>query len=218
MAMICPLCGAATAFQPARSRQDAIDVNQSDEKKTVRREVIADAVISNSGLPDCYAICRCQNCGRLFVASQENYYDEYWQPVWPLPGAATVSEDIPENVRLAFKEAQKCLAVEAFGGCLLMCRTTIIRLQRDRDVSSLKELSNNGAISGMLYGQADEVRLWANMVGHDDFDEEGVTREAVSELVAYIEALLNAIYVEPARLASLKAARAQAESKEGESE
>ena len=62
-------------------------------------------------------------------------------------------------------------------------------------MSSLKELSDSGTISGMLYGQADEVRLWANMVGHDDFDEEAVAREAVSELVAYIEALLNAIYV-----------------------
>ena len=215
MALICPICSVATAYAPADSEQKALNVSTSRPGTNRYSQVVAHAVVNMGHDADWYAICRCQNCERLFIASKE-YYSDDWQSVWPLPPTLAVREGIPENVRLAFEEAHTCLAVNAYGGCLLMCRTTIERLQRDRKVSGLKELMEKGEISSMLYGQADEVRYWANMVAHDDFDQKALAPEALVELIAYIEALLNAVYVEPARLAALKSARAEATSEEDE--
>jgi hypothetical protein len=91
-----------------------------------------------------------------------------------------------------------------------MNRTTVIRLLRECKVPSLKELFESGRISRLLYGQADEVRLWANTLGHDDFDSEALTAEICQELTDYIESLLDAIYVQPAKLAAHKKKRTEA--------
>jgi len=139
----------------------------------------------------------------------ETYGD--WVTVWPLV-TKKVSEDIPEPIRSAFNEALLCLAVKAYGGSLMMCRTAVIRLQRHQGVSSLSQLRDKGMISEMLYQQADEVRLWANVIGHEDFDSAAVTPELCEELVAYVESLLDAVYVQPARLARHREQRKQATS------
>ena len=74
----------------------------------------------------------------------------------------------------------------------------------------MSELSDKGIISNMLYQQSDEVRLWANVVGHEDFDPDALTPTACEGLVAYIEDLLDAVYVQPTRLTELRKLREQA--------
>lgn len=79
-------------------------------------------------------------------------------------------------------------------------------MQRNTNITSLKGLKEKGLISDILYNQADEVRLWANMIGHEDIPS-GVTRDDCEQLLAYMEALLHAIYVEPKRLTDLSQRR-----------
>jgi len=64
----------------------------------------------------------------------------------------------------------------------------------------LSELSDKGIISNMLYQQSDEVRLWANVVGHEDFDPDALTPTACED----------AVYVQPTRLTELRKLREQA--------
>ena len=89
----------------------------------------------------------------------------------------------------------------------------MIALQREQNVSSLNELKENGIISARLYNQSNEIRLWANMVGHEDVLE-AVTKEDSEQLLTYLEALLNAVYVEPKRLAELAQKREQLKKKQ----
>ena len=181
----------------ANIRGKGIDIERSDADHRRWVDVIIGATVEGS--PElAIAICQGQGCGRRFLA-QRVWSGANWEAVWPLR-TRTVSEDIPDAVRLAFQEALGCLAVEAHGGCLLMCRTAVVRLLRDQQVSTLKELVDAGKISGLLYGQADEVRLWANMVGHEDYEPMKVDEQTCEELVDYVESLLDMVYVQPARL------------------
>lgn len=89
-----------------------------------------------------------------------------------------------------------------------MCRMTLIALQRQQEVSSLKELKEKEVISGLQYGQADQVRLWANMVAHEDIPESIVSEDS-EQLLTYLESLLDDVYVKPARLTVLSQKRKQ---------
>ena len=119
----------------------------------------------------------------------------------------TVAEDIPEKIAAVFIEAKKAHAVGAETAALLAARTALIRTQREQDVSSIKELADAGKITPLLYRQADEVRLWANVTAHEDIQEDTPEPEDVSQLLEYLELLFDTLYVQPAKLAKLSERR-----------
>jgi hypothetical protein len=174
-------------------------------------EVQIGAVLNGPDADPHVAAVQCTECRHVFIASTTNTWSEDWHTVWPLV-TAEVPLEVPEPVRSATAEALLCLAIGAFGGCLMMCRTTIIRLQREQNAESLKDLKDKGKISQQLYEQADEVRLWANMVGHEDYPTDVVDSETCQELVGYVQSLLEAAYVQSARQTKLRERRQQAES------
>ena len=103
----------------------------------------------------------------------------------------------------------------AYIGCLMLCRTALIALQRNRNVSQLVDLKDKGVISETLYKQADEVRLWANVVGHENINPEMVNKEDTEQLIIYVESLLDAMYVQPNRLAVLTNKRKEMQNNSG---
>lgn len=145
-----------------------------------------------------FSIFKCPNCRKNFVG-------QYRRVVWPLPDIP-VPEELPRQIQIALIDAKKAHAVEADIAALLAARTTIVRMQRDLHVASLKELRENGRITEVLYRQADEVRLWANAFGHEDVPDM-VEPADVDQLLTYLDILLDAVYVQPARLAALQAKR-----------
>ena len=128
----------------------------------------------------------------------------------PKTSKSPVAEEIPEPMKSKFEESQICFDAGAYLGCLLVCKTTLIALQRNMGITRLEELQGKG-ISNTLYKQADEVRLWANMFGHEDVPEK-VDKDDCEQLMTYIETLLNAIYVEPKRFSDLNNKRQQLKS------
>lgn len=87
----------------------------------------------------------------------------------------------------------------------MMCRTALVRLQRHQGVGKegLKALYEQGKISLRLYQMADEVREWANAVGHEDIPAEGISQQDCEELLTYMDNLLNELYIAPAKLKQL---------------
>lgn len=205
----CPHCNTATALGPVFIKDErAFMPNRSNDRERIYEKAVTLAVLDAEHPFDVsFGIFECEACNERFVAKKHKYDDIDWVVVYPLPHKF-VNEAIPEKVRNQFIEAQACFSVGANSGCLLMCRTTLISVQRDKNVNNLKELSEKEIISGMLYRQADEVRLWANMVGHEDVPEK-VNKDDCEQLLAYIEALLHAIYIEPKRLSDLAKKREQ---------
>ncbi|HLF05509.1 MAG TPA: hypothetical protein VI855_09870, partial [Dehalococcoidia bacterium] len=62
-----------------------------------------------------------------------------------------------------------------------------------------------------FFDAANEPRHWANLVGHEDFSPEAVTREHVAELITFVDQILELIYEMPARLEKARKAREQVE-------
>lgn len=214
--LVCPLCGVYTSFSPLLLKGRGILLESSDSSDVHYTNVALEAVtreqyINMSTEDTCYAILVCNACDSFFVAKKEAYGEE-WSAVYPIPHKP-VAKEIPEPINGEFEEAHLCFALGAYRGCLLVCRTALIAMQREQRVSNLKELKDKGAISEGLYKQADEVRLWANMIGHEDVPE-AVTKEDSEQLLTYLEALLNAVYVEPKRLAKLAQKREQSKKKQ----
>jgi hypothetical protein len=205
--ILCPHCNTATSLNPVLIEDNrAFMPDRSSETERVYEKAVVFG-IKEAKYPYnvSYGIFECQACGERFLARKEEYTD--WVVAYPL-SRKPVDEEIPEPIKSQFEEAQLCFVVDAYLGCLLVCRTALIALQRNKGVTSLKELKEKGIISNILYEQADEVRLWANMVGHEDIPIR-TARDDCEELLVYMEALLNAIYVEPKRLADLSQKRKQ---------
>ncbi len=205
--ILCPHCNVATSLNPVIIEDDKAFMpdRSTDNSKVYEKAKVYGIKWAAYSYEVSYGIFECQACSERFVAKKEEYTD--WVVAYPLPHKP-VAEEIPEPIRSQFYEAQTCFAVDAYFGCLLVCRTALIAAQRNTGVTSLKELKEKGLISNILYEQADEVRLWANMVGHEDIPDK-IVKDDCEQLLAYMEALLHAIYVEPKRLADLSQKRKQ---------
>jgi Domain of unknown function (DUF4145) len=83
-------------------------------------------------------------------------------------------------------------------------------LWRVKHVIGLDGLKNAGTISQNLFDKANEVRLWGNMAKHEGLHE-SITASDAEDLLTYVELILNAVYVEPAKLANLKQKRESVE-------
>jgi hypothetical protein len=209
----CPNCGTPAAFTPIYITRGEVFHYVIGTKEAATHNYVVPVVmpqsLSGSGIR--YAILCCQECESLFVV-KELSDGKGWFVVYPIQHKA-VAKEIPEPIKGEFEEANLCFATGAHLACLLMCKTVVIALQRQQNVSNLKQLEDKGTISKTLYEQADEVRLWANIIGHEDIVPESVTKEDCEQLLAYVEAVLNAIYVEPARFGALKQKREQMKKK-----
>jgi len=207
--IVCPHCDTATSLNPVFIEDEhAFMPDRSSERESVYEKAMVHAIKeAEYSYEISYGIFQCQACYKRFVAKKQEYKDKDWVVAYPLPHKP-VAEEIPEPIKSQFEEAQTCFTVDTYLGCLLVCRTALIAVQRNTGVTSLKELKEKGLISNILYEQADEVRLWANMVGHEDIPDK-VVKNDCEQLLAYMEALLHAIYVEPKRLADLSQKRKQ---------
>lgn len=203
--LICPLCGAYTAFEPVMLRGQGILVEDSTHRMTLRKEVALEAVTDRRG--QTYAILRCLSCEERFVAEEDEYSE--WSAVYPIQHRP-VAEEIPEPIKGEFEEAHLCFAVGAHRGCVAMCEVALEAVWREQKASGLNELRDKGIISLQLYKRANEVRLWGNVAKHELIPDV-VEKDDAEQLLTYLEVLLNDVYVEPKRLDSLRHKREQIE-------
>ena len=136
------------------------------------------------------AVVECGGCSGHFVVTH-GYSPKV---IWPVAGT-NVSEDISKRVGEAYKDARLALAAGSKIGALMAGRTTVTRLQRDKDVSSLKELVEQGVLTPALYGGADQLRLWAGIIGHEDISIDDFTQQEVEDVLNYLGVVLEAVYV-----------------------
>jgi len=147
-----------------------------------------------------YTIVACIECLKEFVVQK-------WPPVVvsPVPRVSAPSE-IPDDIRRVFLEAKMAHAVGAETAALLAARTALIRMQREQE-SNINKLADDGKITRLLAHQANELRLWANIAGHEEVTTEVPSAEDVGQLLQYIGELFNTLYVQPARLLALQKKR-----------
>ena len=209
--LICPHCSVYTAFNPVRLRGRGIVLRSSSDTHTDYEKVdlwafTDDKEMSSDDLNTqdyMYAILMCQSCDKWYVARTRKYSNE-WSAVYPILHPY-VADEIPEPIKSEFEEANLCFAVGAYRGCILIliCKTALIDMQREQGVSNLKGLMDKGSISQTLYRQADQVRLWGNLIGHNSVPLDVAAKEDVEQLLEYLRMLLDTIYVQPKHLSNL---------------
>ena len=202
--LICPICGAFTAVEPAEV--DAI-VKIKMGGGSWRTEVGTAIALANDEAGGVgYGILDCQACGRRFMGVRDADKGE-WSAAYPI-ATKGVATDIPEPIKGELKEAYLCFAVGAYRGCVSMCETALEALWRRQKASGLLDLKEKGIISPQLYEQGNEVRLWGNVAKHE-LVPDVVEKEDAEQLLAYLEAILDAVYVVRERLSRLSRKREQ---------
>lgn len=213
--IICPHCGAFTAFSPARVVGKGILLDSSSETKTVYGDVDISAIVPHELTYGeyAYAILVCRACDEFFIAQKERYSSEppEWSAVYPIQHK-TVPEEIPEPSKSEFEEANLCYAIEAYRACVSMCQITLETLWRQQKASGVNQLKDRGVISTQLHRRANEIRLWGNIAKHE-LIADPVSKEDAKQLLGYLEILLNEVYVEPKRLDDLAEKREELEEK-----
>jgi hypothetical protein len=208
MAIICPNCGVATAFVPkVIEDQHATLPDYSTRRQTLVFGTARVKALIASESPDFtgYAICVCQNCSYGYVAVQRSGIYAGWAVAYPMVQRA-VAVEVPEILRDEFNEVELCCAVGAFRACVAMCQRVLESLCQDKNVAGLNELLEEGHISKALFNRATQIRLWAGLTKHKPIAEP-VTREDADQLAGYLRAILEHVYVEPAKLDALEEKR-----------
>lgn len=173
-----------------------IDEEGAVVKQTVDRNLTGYYQLDGSN----YRIVGCIECSKEFVVQK-------WPPVVvsPLPRISAPSE-MPDDIRRVFLEAKMAHAAGAETAAILAARTALIRMQREQE-SNIDKLAEDRKITRLLAHQANELRLWANVAGHDELPAEIPSPEDVGQLLQYLGELFDTLYVQPARLLELQRKR-----------
>lgn len=180
----------------------------------------------------------CRSCNQGIAVVEEKWVGDYparqdartggnvtWHGIhwWPAPGAADLSDVIPEQLREAFSEAVRSHGAKAPRAAAVMFRRTVEGIVRDlgseKAVSQLDSndlpgalaiMTKEGTLDRSLSEWAGEVRALGNVGGHfDPLDD--VSLGQAEELAGVVRQLLRYLYEEPARIEGLRASRSSRE-------
>ncbi len=210
MAIRCPHCQSQVPFKPKVSAgyiftsRGTIVLGAVNESNSMASASGSPMTAWSQLIGTDYTIAECAECHREFVTDSKSK-----TTVLPLASVSSPPE-IPENIRRMVVEAKSAHAVAADTAALLAARTALIRLQRHENCSKINDLVEKGIITKFLANQANEVRLWANVTGHEEVADNVLVPEDVEQLLQYMDVLFDTIYVQPAKLKALQSKRGNA--------
>ncbi len=153
--------------------------------------------------PGHICVVSCQSCVRLFVVEETKEPDG--TVLWPLSGTR-VPDGTPDKVGEAYRDARVAFAAGSLIGGLMAGRVTLTRVlrdiqeSRDKSVSQFSDLLEKRMITSSIAQAANQLRLWANVVGHDDIPTNSFEKEDVRDILDYLGTLLESLYTHPARV------------------
>ena len=178
----CPRCSSYTANEPITMRGPVQPQNDRGRTISAYYELQINAI----------SIVECRACGRAFVV-------EWEREVWPLSSPEAPS-GVPEKVKEAYEDARLAFAAGANIGALMAARTTLVRFLRDKKASNFKELVERQIITPAIYGAVDQLRLWADVVGHEDIDTDALDAKEVEDILDYLATALEQAYTHQVRV------------------
>jgi uncharacterized protein DUF4145 len=94
-----------------------------------------------------------------------------------------------------------------------MARATLEATAKNKGITSgnlqskIQALTSTGHISEAMKEAADEIRLAGNEVAHGDILSEPISVQDATEIVDLMDAILERVYQEPAKVARVRASR-----------
>jgi hypothetical protein len=195
--MACPHCGVLAHFTGVWS-----DYPNHDAFDMPSREGILDR--------QCWVCDNCDNpvCG---VHRAESGFTDLF--VWPETVAYRSYDDVPEAIASTASEAHQSLGAKAPRAAVAMARATVEATAKNKDITSgnlqakIEQLHANRFISEDMKEAAHEVRFAGNEVAHGDILSEPISLEDATEIVELMDAILERVYQEPAKVARVRANR-----------
>ncbi|GAA1431358.1 hypothetical protein GCM10009616_18260 [Microlunatus lacustris] len=118
----------------------------------------------------------------------------------------------PDHIRSAAAEAHVCLNAGALRGAVVLARSVIEAVAKDKSITSgsihskIEALFTKGHISEDIRDTAHEIRFAGNDMAHGDF-ETSPGREDAEAILGLMGEVLQAVYVRPANLARIREKR-----------
>ena len=168
---------------------------------------------------------KCQSCKNfvLVVGTRSSQQTPFiLEAVYPVGKAKDdVDENVPPSIRADFSEALRCQFINAYKGCVVMCRRSVqasaLKLGAPKNKkldAQIDWLFEQGKITEPLKDFAHEVRLTGNIGAHPDKDSgqqteneeletdnlEDVTPKDADDIVEFTKEYLHHVYIMPAKL------------------
>ena len=140
------------------------------------------------------------------------------EAVYPLGKPSdSVAPEVPALITSDFKEALRCLWIEAFKATVAMCRRALqaacveLKAKDVNLVEQIDDLAAKGVITEPLRQMAHEVRLTGNEGAHPGKDSlNDVTKQDANDIVEFTREFFHHVFVVPAKLRARKALPAAA--------
>jgi hypothetical protein len=165
----------------------------------------------------CVVVCQVRECNRAVFVVVDDPYASFFEIPEPYPGtvypaneAQYAPDGVPAQIAEEFCEALECAWSGHYLGAALVGRRVLQAAARDILGGKRKDLQTEIAdipderLNKALKDQARHVRQIGNDAAHVD----PVDAEDVEHLLDFIEQVLDALYVGPAKVAKLDAKRA----------
>jgi hypothetical protein len=120
---------------------------------------------------------------------------------WPVP-TPSAHESVPQDVKKATIEAEKCLSVGCFNACGTMTRRAVDAICEDKGAEGenlykkLERLKNNNQITPALWEWAEDLRIVGRSGAHPEWPE--VTAKDAEYAVRFLRDIIKYVYVLPA--------------------
>jgi len=120
-------------------------------------------------------------------------------------------EELPEQVKVAFREAMKSLNEEIWNGCVIMCRRALeeamdnLGAQGADLFNKIDDLEGKRKITPELKEWAHEARLGGKLGAHGTKQKKWADKEDAEEVLEFCRWFFRYVYVLPKQLADRKA-------------
>ena len=132
---------------------------------------------------------------------------------WPTAIHRRAYPDVPEAIASAASEAHQALGALAPRAAVAMARATVEATAKQKQITGrnlqtkIENMTAAGLISDAMKEAADEIRFAGNEAAHGDLVDEPISVDDAAEVVKLMDAMLERIYQEPARVAQIRANR-----------
>lgn len=156
---------------------------------------------SNTWYSDGNIIYLCHNCNKptYFCDGVQTPWSSYWTDVpW-------IEDDLVNDI---FNEARECYSINAFTGCVMLCRKLLMHVAVSewasewlKFVEYVNYLSDNHYTSPNAKDWVDEIRKMGNEINHEI---KLAKEKEAKDLIDFVVMLLTLIYDFPSRFNKLE--------------
>jgi Domain of unknown function (DUF4145) len=161
--------------------------------------------------PHQWTAAMCTSCQSPFVLYQERENDDWGIPTQEYPQAdRQLPWSVPQSIRDDFAQAQRCMRSRSYTAGAIMARRVVEIIRKDQGFkkgnlnAALKSMKEAGVIDARLYEWADTAREVGNEGAHDTTP---VSREDAEQVLLFVEALVDYLYVFRKRYAQFQQRR-----------